>query len=66
MREHLRSTVSCDTENPKKEDDDAMTETRKSPVSFILKDTLLPWRGMLLSSAAARSISIFIFCFAAL
>ena len=52
MREHLRSTVSCDTENPKKEDDDAMTETRKSPVSFILKDTLLPWRGMLLSSGA--------------
>ena len=29
-----------------------MTETRKSPVSFILKDTLLPWRGMLLSSGA--------------
>lgn len=52
MREHLRSTVSCDTENPKKEGDDAMTETRKSPVSFILKDTLLPWRGMLLSSGA--------------
>ena len=34
------------------EDDTLMGENRRSPVSFILKDNLLPWRGMLLSSGA--------------